>query len=121
MYDAPSLSLLKVDTFKGIDVSAPEDQIELYRAADALNMMPDASGEVRKRPGIVSVGGMGIPLGEGEKVVEVIGGDYAVTFVENQWEKGYRLFDKTVPLIFTDTKPVSQKYGNRWIFFIYNQ
>ncbi len=51
LYDAPSLLKLNVSTFKGIDVSVPEDQQKPYRAADAKNMMPDATGEARKRPG----------------------------------------------------------------------
>lgn len=52
LFDAPTINKLKIGTFKGIDVSVPEDQQQPYRAADALNMIPDAAGEVRKRPGI---------------------------------------------------------------------
>ncbi len=52
LYSAPSISTMKVGTFKGVDHSAPEDQQKPYRAADSENMMPGATGEVCKRPGV---------------------------------------------------------------------
>ncbi len=52
IYSAPSLSTMKVSTFKGSDCSVPEDQQKAYRAAKSENMMPYAVGEVGKRPGV---------------------------------------------------------------------
>ena len=56
IYSAPSLSTMKVSTFKGSDCSVPEDQQKAYRAAKSENMMPYAVGEVGKRPGVQQIG-----------------------------------------------------------------
>lgn len=133
LYEAPSLSTIKVGQFKGSDSSAPEDQIKAYRAARSENMIPDAAGEVCKRPGVqfekaITVGGT---------VVEVIDGKHLITLgIENlyQYDKSsviwseqpvYRLWyyngsEYINMAASASQKPLAIRYGSKTIVFCRN-
>lgn len=93
LYSAPSKATFKVSTFKGIDVSKPEDQIQEFRAAKALNMIPDATGEVRKRPGIQAEKAAPWPadLEDGAKLIGFCNGVHPIYEVEGK-EYPYRIY-----------------------------
>ncbi|PWM40588.1 MAG: hypothetical protein DBX52_02905 [Clostridiales bacterium] len=121
LYAAPTLSTIKISRFLGIDTSMPEDQIKPYRAATALNMIPDAAGEVRKRPGIQAEKQLsGIP---GNKpVVAMLNGLHPVTWNEIQ-TPCYALYIKRansfVMIAETDHMPLAASYGDKDFIFLY--
>lgn len=121
LYSAPTLSTIKISRFLGLDVSMPEDQIKPYRAADAMNMIPDAAGEVRKRPGIQAEKQLsGIP---GNKpIVAMLNGRHPVTRNEIQ-TPCYCLYIKRaetfVMVAETDHMPLAASYGEKDFIFLY--
>lgn len=119
LYDAPSINKYKVGTFKGIDVSVPEDQQRPYRATDALNMIPDASGEVRKRPGVqVAEKTVGIALSDGEKVAEYFGAGHLITCKEETYTVYRNLGDRYMPIASVDRRPTVVSYGEMCLVFM---
>ncbi len=127
LYNAPSLSTLKIDRFKGIDVSVPEDQAKAYRAADMLNMIPDAIGEVHKRPGIQFEKDISIMRRHNEKaiasfpsgtVVELVDNTHPIIMTDGLYILYVLLPDRYFPMIRTDIRPVVIRYGEKNIVFI---
>ena len=47
----PSRSVVKIETFKGVDLNSSPSNVENYRSPNAPNMMRDVPGKVRKRQG----------------------------------------------------------------------
>lgn len=124
LFAAPAVSSLRVSTFKGLDVSTPDDQIALYRAADSLNMIPDASGEVRKRPGIQQLEGESLS-GVGGKVLEVypkrlVVSETKVTTDDGTWNFALYRYDaeRWIATTYTKKKPTIVPYGNKLIAFM---
>ncbi len=130
LFAAPAVSSIRVSTFKGLDVSAPEDQISLYRAADSLNMIPDASGEVRKRPGIQYSEGKDLEgLGSYKKVLEIY--PQRLLIAEGSGKNtlegsacSYSLYrwsgTEWALVAYTVKKPTVVPYGNKLIVFMTN-
>lgn len=48
---APSRSVEKIETFKGVDLNSSPSNVAVYRSPNAPNMMRDVPGKVRKRQG----------------------------------------------------------------------
>lgn len=48
---SPARSMIKVETFKGVDLNSSPSNVEHYRSPNAPNMMRDVPGKVRKRQG----------------------------------------------------------------------
>lgn len=48
---SPSRSVVKIETFKGVDLNSSPSNVETYRSPNAPNMMRDVPGKVRKRQG----------------------------------------------------------------------
>lgn len=48
---SPARSVIKVETFKGVDLNSSPSNVEHYRSPNAPNMMRDVPGKVRKRQG----------------------------------------------------------------------
>lgn len=48
---SPARSVIKVETFKGVDLNSSPSNVENYRSPNAPNMMRDVPGKVRKRQG----------------------------------------------------------------------
>jgi len=48
---SPSRSVVKIETFKGVDLNSSPINVEKYRSPNAPNMMRDVPGKVRKRQG----------------------------------------------------------------------
>lgn len=48
---SPRRSVIKVETFKGVDLNSSPSNVEHYRSPNAPNMMRDVPGKVRKRQG----------------------------------------------------------------------
>ncbi len=124
LFEAPSMNTLKVERFKGIDVSVPENQQKLYRAANALNMIPDAAGEVRKRPGIQferTMENLSYPVEEwGERVEEVLYGGHLLTKVVgvDKWVV-YRKVDGVYSYVASaDKKPLAARFGDSLFIFL---
>lgn len=47
----PARSVVKIETFKGVDLNSSPSNVETYRSPNAPNMMRDVPGKVRKRQG----------------------------------------------------------------------
>lgn len=118
LYSAPSLSTLKVDRFKGVDLSVPEDQMKPYRAAASINMIPGAVGEVKKRPGVQFYKSLGFELDQGAYIAEMIGGKHPVVFGGTDSMSHYKLFYKGKHQVLASYyKPVAIPYGGGWVIF----
>lgn len=48
---SPARSVVKIETFKGVDLNSSPSNVETYRSPNAPNMMRDVPGKVRKRQG----------------------------------------------------------------------
>lgn len=48
---SPSKNVVKIETFKGVDLNSSPSNVENYRSPNAPNMMRDVPGKVRKRQG----------------------------------------------------------------------
>ena len=48
---SPSRNVVKIETFKGVDLNSSPINVEIYRSPNAPNMMRDVPGKVRKRQG----------------------------------------------------------------------
>lgn len=48
---APSRHVVKIETFKGVDLNSSPTNVEVFRSPNAPNMMRDIPGKVRKRQG----------------------------------------------------------------------
>lgn len=48
---SPARSVVRIDTFKGVDLNSSPSDVEIYRSPNAPNMMRDVPGKVRKRQG----------------------------------------------------------------------
>ncbi|WP_458406838.1 hypothetical protein [Anaerotignum sp.] len=48
---SPARGVIKVETFKGVDLNSSPSNVENYRSPNAPNMMRDVPGKVRKRQG----------------------------------------------------------------------
>ena len=48
---SPSRNVVKIETFKGVDLNSSPSNVEIYRSPNAPNMMRDVPGKVRKRQG----------------------------------------------------------------------
>ncbi|MBR2382860.1 MAG: hypothetical protein IKA89_03830 [Anaerotignum sp.] len=48
---SPARSVVRIDTFKGVDLNSSPSTVEIYRSPNAPNMMRDIPGKVRKRQG----------------------------------------------------------------------
>ncbi|MBQ8893999.1 MAG: hypothetical protein IJ043_06270 [Clostridia bacterium] len=124
LYEAPDLSTLKINQFKGSDSSVPEDQIQPYRAAQCENMIPDANGEVRKRPGILYEKALpwAVALDDGEAVVDVLCGKFPLTKGKNKYGYEYGLWHlfqgKYIEVVKNlYTRPTVVQYGDKYIAF----
>lgn len=56
---APARSVVKIETFKGVDLNSSPSNVETYRSPNAPNMMRDVPGKVRKRQGYEKIGTYG--------------------------------------------------------------
>ena len=56
---SPSRSVVKIETFKGVDLNSSPSNVEIYRSPNAPNMMRDVPGKVRKRQGYEKTGNFG--------------------------------------------------------------
>lgn len=106
----------------------PDDQIALYRAADSLNMIPDASGEVRKRPGIqfteetIGVSGTVLEIYPKRLIIT----ETETTFNKEKWFFTLYHYDndndndtkKWIETTYTKKKPTIVPYGNKLIIFM---
>ncbi|MBR6794420.1 MAG: hypothetical protein IKM48_08720 [Clostridia bacterium] len=133
LYSAPSISTLIVDQFKGVDLSVPEDQMKPYRAASCENLIPGATGEVKKRPGVQYEGTFNLSLSKkcNERVVDMIDATHPITeatvyikennkYVEKEIYGLYRYCDGAYRYIaYTDHKPLVFGYGKRNIALLY--
>lgn len=117
LYSAPSISTLIVDQFKGVDLSVPEDQMKPYRAASCENLIPGATGEVKKRPGVQFQRSREVPLNDGAYVTEMIGGVHSVVYSAVSTVAHYRLFYKNHQVLCCYHHPVAIPYGKGWIIF----
>ena len=48
---SPARKVVKIETFKGVDLNSSPSNVETYRSPNAPNMMRDVPGKVRKRQG----------------------------------------------------------------------
>lgn len=53
---APERNVVKIETFKGVDLNSSPANVEIYRSPNAPNMMRDVPGKVRKRQGYENIG-----------------------------------------------------------------
>lgn len=137
LYSAPSLSAIKVGQFRGSDSSVPEDQIELYRAERSENMMPQAAGEVCKRPGVQYERELPVESfvhGLEERVEAVIGGkhiitakteDFFITAKDVITTTVYRIYAAYNDAVFYITaaagnRPVAIRQGDEYVIFAAN-
>ena len=51
MPSSPSRSVVKIETFKGVDLNSSPSNVEIYRSPNAPNMMRDVPGKIKKRTG----------------------------------------------------------------------
>ena len=55
----PSRNVVKIETFKGVDLNSSPSNVETYRSPNAPNMMRDVPGKVRKRQGYEKIAAYG--------------------------------------------------------------
>ena len=48
---SPARNVVKIETFKGVDLNSSPSNVEITRSPNAPNMMRDVPGKVRKRQG----------------------------------------------------------------------
>ena len=53
---SPARSVVRIETFKGVDLNSSPSNVEVYRSPNAPNMMRDVPGKVRKRQGYEKTG-----------------------------------------------------------------
>lgn len=53
---APERNVVKIETFKGVDLNSSAANVEVYRSPNAPNMMRDVPGKIRKRQGYEATG-----------------------------------------------------------------
>ncbi len=120
LYSAPTLSTLKVEQFKGLDCSVPEDQMKPYRAAKSENMIPGAVGEVKKRPGVHFKKTVSTPGRDTDKIVEMVGGLHPIYYHSIQipgYSICYNTGSNVITIATVQDKPTVIPCNGGWIVF----
>ncbi len=134
-YSVPSYSTFSIDRFKGVDLSVPEDQVKPYRTAWSQNMIPGEIGEIKKRPGVQSIGELSgnFEKRAKEQAIEAIGDFGFITsldlykIVENKYQKMvaygiHGIFDnKCFKIAYVSEKPTVVKMDGRYVIFAMNE
>lgn len=111
---SPDRSVVKIETFKGVDLNSSPSNVEIYRSPNAPNMMRDVPGKVRKRQGYEKTGTYG----------GRINGVHILRDVENRVDKilihgGESLYldGKEIYTGMADARSVGRQFGGKLFIF----